>query len=206
MAVEYENDFLPLIHKLWSPIVQRFNLDDLVVKIRIIYLLFDLSVLCGEFLHSRFVGEFLKPRLCAFMHEQSKLSSNQDAAYVYTQVFKLQVSILTNVDKMCILFEIKDLDLECIIETIVLNHLDKRQPKKLQMLAVDALQNMSLIDSDIVWLCLHYILPVEELGSDRGQKEASLSYSKFIKRKKNFSNIQFSDEILRLLFDLLQSI
>jgi hypothetical protein len=199
LAIDYENDFLPMVHKIWSPMIQRFHYDDPVVKIRIIYLLFDFSVLCGEFLNRRFLNEFLKPKMCPFMYEQSKLSMNHDSTYVYTQVYKLQTSILTNIDKMCILYEIKDMDLEFLIEMVILNHLDKRQPKKLQNLALEALKNVSHIDSDIVWLVLHYILPFDEAD------KKDLAHSKFIK-KKNTTNIYLSDEILESLFDIFKSI
>ena len=203
LANEYENEFLPLVHKLWSPILQRFNYDDLVVKIRIIYLLFDLSVLCGDFLNDRFIKEFLKPRLAHFMHDQAKSSLNHDSTYIYTNIFKLQASILTNVDKMCILFDVKELDLEFIIEMIVLSYLDKRQPKKLLSLAIESLRNLSLIDSDVVWLSLHYVLPFKEHAIRDGQ-EMKRKFSRFIKKKK--LNIQFNDETLKSLFTLFNSI
>jgi hypothetical protein len=208
LATEHEDEFLPLVHKLWSPLMQRFNLDDLIIKVRIVYLLFDLSVLCGDFINSRFVKEFLKPRLCQFMFEQSRLSMNHDQTYIYTNIFKLQVSILTNIDKMCILFDIKDLDLEFIVERMILNHLDRRQPKRLQLLAVDALRNMALIDSDIVWMCLHFVLPFEEFSrfckDQSDSDEIKPNYSMFIKNKK--LNIQLSDETLHSLSSLMQTL
>ena len=205
LAVDYENELLPLVHKLWSPIVQRFNFDDLIVKIRLVYLLFDLSVLCGDFLNSRFVKEFLKPRLCPFMLEQAKSSLTHDSTYIYTQIFKLQSSILTNIDKMCILFDVKEMDLEFIVETMVLSYLDKRQPKKLQSLAVEVLRNLSLIDSDIVWLCLHYVLPFESRQSYVGEDD-NFKYSKFVPNRKNNFNLQFSDDVLKSLFELFRNI
>lgn len=179
------NEFLPMVHKLWSPLCQRFNLDDYVVKSKIIYLLFDLSLLCGDFLGSRFIKEFL-PKLCLFMKQQSKISLNfsiNDPTYVYSQAYKLQTSILTNIDKMCILLDIKEIELEVVINDIVLTHLDKRQPKKLQILAVDSIKNCSLIDPDIIWLCLHYVLPFNNVD---------IKHSSFIKPK---YTIQYNDEI-----------
>lgn len=180
------NEFLPMVHKLWSPLCQRFNLDDYIVKSKIIYLLFDLSLLCGDFLGSRFIKEFL-PKLSLFMKQQAKISLNSiinDSTYIYSHAFKLQESILTNIDKMCILLDIKEVELEAVINDIILTHLDKRQPKKLQRLAVDSVKNCSLIDPDIVWLSLHYIIPFNNLD---------IEHSSFIKSK---YNIQLSDELL----------
>jgi len=81
---------------------------------------------------------------------------------------------------MCVLFETRELDLENVIEACILVYLDKRQPKKLQYLAVQGLTNCSLIDSDLVWLCLHYILPFDKIECLKGMqysKEIQLKYA-----------------------------
>ena len=205
--VEYTNEFLPLVHKLWSTICQRFAYDDLVIKSKVIYLLFDLSVLCGDFLSSRFCKEFL-PRLCAFMSEQAKMSvkasstksnetsevTNPDTTYVYSHSFKLQASILGNIDKMCILFEIKEIELENLIDSIILKYLDEKQPNKLQRLALSALKNCAMIDADVVWLCLHYVIAFGKLDS---QTNVGV-YATSVKQKYHF---RIRDDIL---FDLIQ--
>ena len=209
---EHTNEFLPLVHKLWAPICQRFSYDDLIVKSKIVYLMFDLSVLCGEFISSRFCKEFL-PRLCSFMSEQAKISLKSsktasdsssaqtpgDPTYIYSHAFKLQYSILCNIDKMCILFDIKELELENVIESILVSCLDRRQPKRLQIQAASSIKNCALIDSDIVWLCLHYVLPFNQLESTN-----SVEYSKFVRLR--FSNIQFSDEIFLDLVDFFSTL
>lgn len=203
---ENTNEFLPLVHKLWSPVCHRFSLDDLIVKSKIMSLLFELSVLCGDFLSSRFCKEFL-PRLCSFMSEQAKVSAKSnlnDPTYVYSHAYKLQCAILMHIDKMCVLFEIKELELESLIESVVLVYLDKKQPKKLQSLALQAVQNCSLIDSDIVWICLHYVLPFTSILYDDNFKEyKKLIPSSQIKHKYNFS---FNRDILFALFEIFSKI
>jgi TELO2-interacting protein 1 len=195
----HTNEFLPLAHKLWMPICQRFSFDDFIVKSKIIYLLFDLSVYCNDFLASRFCKEFL-PRLCKFMQEQSTLSlkSTKDATYIYSHAFKLQCAILSNLDKMCILYDIKEMELENVLTTSIFSYLDKRQPKKLQLLALNSIQNCSLIDPDLVWLCLHYILPFASLNNS-----IKLVHSKNIKLK---SDYQFSNEILEGLIQVYRNL
>jgi hypothetical protein len=216
--VEHTNELLPLVHKLWQPICQRFTSDDCIVKQKLVDLLFDMSVLCGDFLGSRVHKEFM-PRLCSFMSEQANLSLKHSKAtvssltdangtneianetYVYSHAFKLQCSILRNVDKMSVLFEFKGVELEEIIDSIILRYLDKRQPKKLQLLAIEALKNCALIDSDVVWLCLHYILPFSSIKFEEQQHNSfHFKYSTFIKMK--YPNIQINkdvqDELLKL--------
>ncbi len=181
--------------------------------------MFDLSLLCGDFLSSRFVKEFL-PRLCTFMKAQasvslkstrivksdSSLGGNEpsnigDSTYIYSHAFKLQCSILANIDKICILLDIKELELEDLISDVILTHLDKRQPKKLQQLAVSSLRNCALIDANIVWLCLHYTLPSNSIaGSDSDQAKPP----PFIKTK--FTSMQFNQDVLIDLTDIFNTI
>ena len=199
---EHTDEFLPLVNNIWMPICQRFSLDDLVVKAKIIYLIFNLAVCCADFLSSRFCKEFL-PRLCAFMNEQARLSlktSGADTTYVYSHAFKLQCAVLENIDQMCVLFDIKEMELEHIIETSVFVYLDKRQPKKLQILALNFLRNCSLIDADLVWLVLHYIMPFASLNARNTDK---LVYSNAIKHK---CELQMSEETLVCLKELFESL
>jgi hypothetical protein len=194
---EHTNEFLPLVHKLWMPICQRFALDDLIIKSKIVYFLFDLSVYCSDFLASRFRKEFM-PRLCKFMQEQSVISFRStrgtgDPTYVYSHAFKLQSAILSSLDKICILFDIKEMELENVITTSVSVYLDKRQPKKLQLLALKSIQNYALIDPDLIWLCLHYIMPFASINANFTDNQSKLIYSKTIKQK---SDYQLSNDIL----------
>ena len=199
---EHTDEFLPLVNNIWMPICQRFSLDDLVVKAKIIFLIFDLAVCCADFLSSRFCKEFL-PRLCTFMNEQARQSlktSTADTTYVYSHAFKLQCAVLENLDQMCVLFDIKEMELETIIETSVFVYLDKRQPKKLQILALNFLRNCSLIDADLVWLTLHYIMPFACLNERNIEK---LVYSYTIKQK---CELQMNDETLTGLSGLFKSL
>lgn len=196
--VENTNEFLPLVNNIWQPICQRFSLDDFIIKSKIMRLIFYLAFLSSDFISSRFCKEFL-PRLCVFLSEQAKLSikaSHTDTTYVYSHAFKLQLAILTNLDQMSVIFEIKELELENLIESCILMYLDKRQPRKLQVAAVRAIKNCSLIDSDLIWLCLHYVMPAEDITKLTG-------YSRNIKRKYEFN---LSDEVRSQLTELFQSL
>ncbi len=146
--------------------------------------MFNLSVFCADFISSRFSKDFL-PRLTKFMSEQANQSlrthaNRTDTTYIYSHAFKLQCAILANIDQMCVMFEMRSLDLESVIEACVLVYLDRRQPRKLQCLAVQALVNCSLIDSDLVWMCLHYVLPFGEIAGAQEMiysREISVKYA-----------------------------
>lgn len=94
---------------------------------------------------------------------------------------------------MCILFDIKELELENLITSSLFVYLDKRQPKKLQLLALKSIENCSLIDPDLVWLCLHYILPFASINANLTDNQSKLAYSKNVRLKADY---QLSNDIL----------
>ena len=85
-----------------------------------------------------------------------------------------------------------------MIDSIILKYLDERQPVKLQLLALNAIKNCSLIDSDVVWLSLHYIIPFGHM-----ENVSNLIYSKNVKLKYSF---KIRDEILEDLVELFKSL
>ena len=98
---------------------------------------------------------------------------------------------------MCILFEIRDLELENLIDSCILVYLDSLQPKKLQDLALEACQSCALIDADVVWLSLHYVLSFKNYFDQKSAQYFTLDFSYEIKAKYNFSINQ--DILLSLL-------
>lgn len=210
-VAEHTDQFLPMVHKLWSPICQRFSSDDLVVKARIVCALFDLCVLSGDFLAARFVQEFL-PRLCQFMREQSKQSissATRNPTYVYSAAFKLQCTVLANIDKICVVIQITQLELELVLDAIVFTCLDRRQPKRLQSLALNALRHCALVDPDVVWLSLLRVIPFEANSVafyqdfERAQAAFKVASMRMFTPKVNF---EFNDEVLVSLFSLFNKI
>jgi hypothetical protein len=197
-----QNELLPLVHKLWSPICKRFGMDDLVMKSKIMLLLFDLSIFCTDFLASRFSKEFL-PHLGQFMFEQAKQSLKylSDSTYIYSQAHKLQCAILNNLDKMCVLFEIKELELEIFIVNSLLPYLDHRQPKRLQQLALTSLRSFSYIDSDVVWICLHYATANNNRSSQIKSNNNGSRLSNNITQQ-----LQLSTDTLNQLTDLINQL
>jgi len=101
------------------------------------------------------------PRVGEFMQRHSELSLNykqrNDTTYIYSQGFKLQATALAELHSICIAIEIQQVELEQLLLSVYLPYLDKRQPVKLQELAVEALRCFAQYSPDVVWLCAHYI-------------------------------------------------
>lgn len=135
------------------------------------------------------------------MADQAKISmrNSTDPTYTYSHSFKLQQAILKNLDQMCVLFEVKELELEHLIESSILAYLDKRQPKKLQSAALRALENCALVDPDLVWLSMHYVIPFTSLNPT----DEHLVYSTEIKQKYEY---QMSKETLEGLIGVFKNL
>lgn len=190
-----QNDLLPLIHKLWSPICALFKSDMINIKLKIVNLLFHLTKLCGDFLSARFIKELL-PKILDFMQKQALISikhkATNDTTYIYSQAFKLQSIILSDLPYICNNIELSNMDLENLTRVSIIPYLDKHQPVSLQKSAIDALIYLAQSYSDIIWICLHYVVPAIDDYSNR--------------IKLCYSSIQLNDTIRNQLIDLFNNL
>jgi hypothetical protein len=164
---ENKTSLLPMVHKLWSPICKRFAHDkNAFIRTKIFNLVFNLSKISGDFIRDRFLRDLL-PYINEFMAKQSLASFNHkqrnDTTYTFTNEFKMQCEVLMRIHDMCIFMDIKQYALESVIENILLGYLDRHQPARLQELALRSLEVFAKFDPDLVWLCLHYIIPFGNL-------------------------------------------
>ncbi|XP_014675715.1 PREDICTED: TELO2-interacting protein 1 homolog [Priapulus caudatus] len=159
-----EDDLLPMIHKVWSPLVLRFSDKELPVLRQAFMTLCCIADCCGDFLRQRTVAEVWK-RLADFLLQQSKLSCCCRPDYEYTLVFKLQVALLQRVGRLCVQLQVNEKECDDIVKACI-PYLHSGQPIALQQAAMVALQHLIGIEPDVVWL--HLIAtysPVKELAS-----------------------------------------
>jgi len=212
--LNYKDDLLPLLHKLWNPMIKQFCIDTSVLDNRIgnggivyqiniclIKLLLNLIELSDTFLIKRFNEEFL-PIILDFMNKQSRISFNykqrNDTTYIYSNSYKLQITILKFIPKIYLKEKLIDeTRLELLIKSLIVPYLDKRQPIQLQNLSVEALKSFSLLNSDIIWLYIHLMVDFTELES---------SYYSKIKIKLKYENLMIDSQIKTELFNIYQNI
>lgn len=145
---DYEDELLPIVHKVWSPLVNRFRDFDspLVVNLSFI-LLSTLGRLSKDFIRMRTVKEVL-PSINQLLIEQSKESYLKDrgSAYRYTQAYKMQMSILTGSARLAY-----DLELDEKIDIIlpgIEEYLCSKQPVPLQEAAMNFYRHLHHFDPD----------------------------------------------------------
>lgn len=153
---DWENELLPIVHKIWSPFVDRFKeFDDPVVINYSFLLLVTLARLSKDFLRSRtakykifdcfffhgfsfdkiyFSFREVLPSILTVLNSFSKESYLKDkgSAYRYSQKYKLQLIILDKLAMVVIDLDLLDDDLRKTMDS-VFKYLSDKQPVTLQV-------------------------------------------------------------------------
>ncbi|CAD6992746.1 unnamed protein product [Ceratitis capitata] len=130
---DYEDELLPLVHLMWSPLVEKFRNNDAVVLNRCFTLLNVLATHAKEFILKRSLDDVI-PSLKEFLRKASKTSMTETIA-AHTQEYKLQLILLENFANLITCLQIDGKHLYEIAETVSV-YLAKEQPCELQELAV----------------------------------------------------------------------
>nr|CAD7258809.1 unnamed protein product [Timema shepardi] len=155
-----QDQLLPIVHLVWSPLVGRFNQgsDPLIVK-RSFELLRVLAQLARDFIRTRTLSVVL-PSLCKFLIETAPTSRKKDigSAYRFTQVYKLQRELLDGLGEVATHLDLAEKELDNVLET-VFPYLSNQQPQPLQEGCIKLLKQLAKLDADVVWLKLVNFLP-----------------------------------------------
>ncbi|XP_025829077.1 TELO2-interacting protein 1 homolog [Agrilus planipennis] len=147
---DWEDELLPMVHQIWSPLVNRFSDKELVIVNYSFQLLITLARLSKWFVRSRTVKEAF-PNILTLLDKLSKESYLKDkgSPYRYTQAYKLQLTLLENLARIVVDLEMIDKDTEKIIFS-VLPYLSDKQPLPLQELSVKFFKDLITYDSKIL--------------------------------------------------------
>ncbi|CAG2063496.1 unnamed protein product, partial [Timema podura] len=155
-----QDQLLPIVHLVWSPLVGRFDpgSDPLIVK-RSFELLCVLAQLARDFIRTRTLSVVL-PSLCKFLIDTAPTSRKKDigSAYRFTQVYKLQRELLDGLGEVAIHLGLAEKELDNVLETVI-PYLSIQQPQPLQEGCVKLLMQLAKLDADVVWLKLVHLLP-----------------------------------------------
>lgn len=137
---------LPMAHKLWSPLVERFKDKDVIVMKRSFHCLQIMSRTCRDFIRVRTIKEVI-PRIVSFLRSQSKVSFKKDraSAYRFTVGYQFQMDILSGIGAIAVELDLRDKELWQLIVEII-PYVSTYQPIPLQESAVSALKTISRAD------------------------------------------------------------
>ncbi|XP_077998436.1 TELO2-interacting protein 1 homolog isoform X2 [Glandiceps talaboti] len=149
---QMEDELLPLVHKIWPPMIQRFVDEEQFVTIKAFQTLLTMGKVSGDFIKRRVVKDVL-PKLVNFLEKQATISIKSGPAYKHTIGYKQQLSILSGIGQLCI-----QLDIGCNECTTIANaclpYLSVKQPISLQQAAIDVFECLITTEPDMIWLLL----------------------------------------------------
>ncbi|KAK5650814.1 hypothetical protein RI129_001843 [Pyrocoelia pectoralis] len=159
---DWENDLLPLVHKIWGPFIGRFReVDEYLIINRSFELLVTLARLSKDFIRSRTVKDVL-PNILNILKNLAEHSYLKDhgAAYRYTQAYKLQLNILQHLSKVVINVDVDDNNIKNVMKTVLL-YLSSKQCIPLQQASIGHFNDLMIYDRPLVIDVLEHFLREE---------------------------------------------
>ena len=151
---DYEDEKLPVFHKLWKPLVLRLKDKDFVVLLYALQVCTLMVNLSGDFLRRRCLKE-LFPSLCFFLESQHSSSFNltKNHSYYYTPAYKAQLQSLKQLPDLIRGLDFKTLESIDLLSVLVL-YLDSRQPQIFIDFTFQSLGVLYAKYPDLVWFML----------------------------------------------------
>lgn len=149
-----ENALLPLVHKVWSPLVSRLTSDyskNLEVNLCAFECLVAMALFSKDFIKSRTL-DLIIPRICTFLESQARSSRDQKdyGPYCMTMVYKCQLRMLSNIGPLAYHIQLAYSALWRVVKVTLL-YLDANQIPSLRKAAHSSLLFMMALDADCVW-------------------------------------------------------
>ncbi|CAH1990517.1 unnamed protein product [Acanthoscelides obtectus] len=148
---DWEDELLPIVHKVWSPLVDHFKeIDDPLVTNYSFKLLIILARVSKDFIRYRTTKEAL-PHILDLLEKLSRKSYMKDrgSPYRYTQTYKLQLAILKDIGHVLVDMDINEKHIGNVIEVLRL-YMSNRQPAPLRELALKSVNMLFTYDSNAV--------------------------------------------------------
>lgn len=149
-----EDTLLPLVHKLWSPLVKRLAGDynqNLEINLCAFECLSSMAFYSKDFIKGRTLDNVM-PRICLFLESQARLSRNQKdyGPYCMTLAYKCQLKILHNLGAIAYNIQLAYTSLWRVIK-VALIYLSADQVSSLRNAAKRTLEYLIALDADCVW-------------------------------------------------------
>lgn len=149
-----EETLLPLVHQLWSPLINRLTGDysqNLEINLCAFECLVTMAFYSKDFIKRRTLDSII-PRICLFLESQADLSRGKKEyePYCMTMAYKCQLKLLTNLGPLAHHIQLAYSNLWRVIR-VALRYLDQSQVSPLREAARTSLYFMIALDADCVW-------------------------------------------------------
>ncbi|XP_039278429.1 uncharacterized protein LOC111057381 [Nilaparvata lugens] len=152
----YQDQLLPVVHLIWSPLVNRFKgaPSEPLLMHRAFLLLTTLAATSKDFIrHDTLKSVF--PSICSYLKETSAKSHLKDKQSFYrlSQEYKLQRCIIEKLGKLALDLEVFEKNIYDILDATS-PYLSCYQPQPLQDACINLYLSLSTRSCDLVWLHL----------------------------------------------------
>ncbi|KAF4519601.1 hypothetical protein B566_EDAN003768 [Ephemera danica] len=152
ILASHEDQLLPMVHRIWSPLLQRFSpSEDIVILRHSFELLCEMAHVAKCFLRKRTLDKVL-PSISNFLKKHAEVSSKQRVE-TFSQGYKLQKTILDHLGQFCIDLQLQEEDIDIVMNASSL-YLSSEQHPLLQESCIQLFCNLGKTNSDAVWLHL----------------------------------------------------
>ncbi|RZF43369.1 hypothetical protein LSTR_LSTR001630 [Laodelphax striatellus] len=152
----YQDQLLPVVHLIWSPLVNRFKSapSEPLLMHRAFLLLTTLAATSKDFIRHDTLKSVL-PSICIYLKETSHKSYLKDKKSFYrlSQEYKLQKSILEKLGPLALDLEVFEKNIYDILDATS-PYLSCYQPQPLQDACISLYLGLSTKSCDLVWLHL----------------------------------------------------
>jgi hypothetical protein len=148
---------LPLVHKVWPPLLLRLSDPAHPVALKALELLWDMCEVCGDFIRRRAV-KGVWPVIAQSLTGLAEGSRGSAAVYQHSVACKLQMKMLETVAVLSVKLQVSSSDLETLAAAC-LPYLSHHQPQRLVNSCQSSLTALVNSDPDLLWLLLHQLVP-----------------------------------------------
>ncbi|XP_068084493.1 TELO2-interacting protein 1 homolog isoform X2 [Anabrus simplex] len=176
ILAKWEDQLLPVVHLIWSPLIGRFeDASDPLILSRSFSLLHTMACLAKNFIRSRTLQNVL-PQICQFLSRSANESQHKGMvpAYCFTQVFKLQCELLDKLGDLAVDLHFQEKEMYQVLNASS-PYLSQLQPPLLQEFCIKLFRTIAISDQDCVWLEVTRILSqVSTTGNPEFKKNVDL--------------------------------
>lgn len=158
----YDDQLLPVVHKIWSPLKYVLINSDSLGKQHAFQLLIVLAHTAKDFIRARTLSDVL-PSMWDVLITSSKNSRLKDSGSVYrhSQLYKLQLLILSSLGPLAVDIGLQEKELHQTLHATT-PYLSSNQPVPLQEAAKGLYRTIAMLNLDLVWLQLISLSPGKE--------------------------------------------
>ncbi|XP_015115785.1 TELO2-interacting protein 1 homolog isoform X2 [Diachasma alloeum] len=151
----WTDQLLPIVHLLWHPLVDRFKESNVLIMNRAWQLLFTVAQASEDFVRSRTLDK-VSPAIAKFLEISAKESYGKDSqhAHKFTQMFKLQRMILSQLGTMAKCLKLQERQLWQLLD-MTEPYLHSHQHPVLQECCINLYKTVFHYNGEVVWVkCL----------------------------------------------------